>query len=264
MQNRYVGDVGDFGKHGLLRFLSGATDPDTESRFRLGVLWYLTHDQTHLRGRATNGDGQHTGYLMRTRREGKSEYRDCDPQLWEGLRDLVLRDARCVHCVQEEAVLPQDTLFHGNILEYARDANRQTREEARRHWWESAMAAIGDADLVMLDPDNGFGGDSGIYQADGPKFLYLRDLSAMWEAGKSIVTYQHIHRIGEAPDQIRARSETIRDTLEGADPIPLLFHRGTARVFFVIPRPEHPEIRERAGRFASSLWADHHHFEWVP
>ena len=26
MQNRYVGDVGDFGKYGLLRFLSGMTD----------------------------------------------------------------------------------------------------------------------------------------------------------------------------------------------------------------------------------------------
>ena len=217
MQNRYVGDVGDFGKHGLLRFLSGATDPEEGRRFRLGVLWYLTHDQTHLRGRATNGDGQHTGYLMRTRREDKTEYRDCDADLWEGLRDLVLRDARCVHCVVEEAVLPVDTLFHGNILEYARDANREVRQAARRLWWDSALTAIGDADLVMLDPDNGFGDPGGMYQADGPKYLYLCDLSAVWEAGKSVVTYQHIHRIGEAADQIHARVETIRDTLEDAD-----------------------------------------------
>ena len=264
MQNRYVGDVGDFGKHGLLRYLAGVTDPEPGERFRLGVMWYLTHDQTHLRGRATNGDGQHLGYLYRTRLEDKTEYRDCDPQLWEGLRDLVLRDARCVHCVQEEAVLPPDTLFHGNILEYQRGSNREAREEARQLWWDGAMAAVQDADLVMLDPDNGTGDPVGMYQADGPKYLYLRDLSAVWQAGKSIVTYQHIHRIGDAAQQIRARKETIRDTLPGADPIPLLFHRGTARVFFVIPRPEHPEIRERAARFAGSLWAHHDHFEWVP
>ena len=213
---------------------------------------------------AINRDGDHLTYLCRTRRESKSEYRDCDADLWEGLRDLVLRDARCVHCVQEEQILPPDTLFHGDILEYPRDANRRTREAARQAWWDSAMTAIGGADLVMLDPDNGFGGDSGMYQADGPKFLYMRDLSAVWEAGKSVVTYQHIHRIGDAAQQIRARMATIQGVLEGADPIPLLFHRGTARVFYVIPRADYPEIRERAGRFAGSSWADNDHFEWVP
>ena len=263
MQNRYVGDVGDFGKHGLLRFLSGETDPETDDRFRLGVIWYLTHDQAHARGRATNGDGQHLGYLMRTRGEDKSEYWGCDPQLWEGLRDLVLRDARCVHCVQEEEILPPDTEFYGNILEYPKEANRQTRAEARGRWWDSAMAATQDADLVMLDPDNGLGPDQRIYQADGPKFLYLRDLEALWEAGKSLVMYQHIHRIGGASDQLRARAQSIVDAL-GCAPIPLLFRRGTARAFFVLPRPEHPEIRERTIRFAGSLWADNGHFDWLP
>ena len=87
MQNRYVGDVGDFAKHGLLRYLNGATDPEADAearRFRIGLIWYLTHDQTHARGRVTNGDGQHLGYLMRTRRESKAEYKDCDPTCGKG------------------------------------------------------------------------------------------------------------------------------------------------------------------------------------
>ena len=264
MQNRYVGDVGDFGKHGLLRFLSGLTDPEDGPRFRLGLIWYLTHDQTHLRGRATNGDGQHLGYLMRTRGEDKSEYWGCDPQLWEGLRDLVLRDARCILCVQAEEILPPDTLFFPNILEYAREARPATRRAERERWWEAGMARMDGAEIVMMDPDNGLGDDRRMYQQDGPKFLYLRDLEAVWNAGKSIVIYQHIHRIGDAPDQARAHAETIREALPGADPIPLLFHRGTARIFMVVPRPEHPEIRDRAARFAGSLWADNGHFQWLP
>ncbi len=259
MQNRYVGDVGDFGKYGLLRFLSGETDPGT--RFRLGVVWYLTHDQTHARGRVTNGDGQHLGYLMRTLCEDKAEYRDCDPELWERLRDLIVRDARCVHCVQEEGILPDDTLFHGTILEYQRGSNREIRRAARLLWWRGAMLATRGADLVFLDPDNGLGADARMYQADGPKFLYLREV---WAAGKSIVTYQHIHRIGGAEDQTRERVEAIHDTLEGSDPIPLMFHRGTARVFMVMAQPHHPEIRQRAARFAEGIWADNEHFEWVP
>ena len=38
MQNQYVGDIGDFGKYGLLRAISG--DP-----LRLGVVWYLFPDE---------------------------------------------------------------------------------------------------------------------------------------------------------------------------------------------------------------------------
>ena len=48
MQNRYVGDVADFAKHGLLRFLSGATDTERpEPKLRLGLVWYLYHDERH-------------------------------------------------------------------------------------------------------------------------------------------------------------------------------------------------------------------------
>ena len=66
MQNRYTGDIGDFGKIGLLRYF--------EREFTLGVNWYLTPDETH------NGDGRHIGYLQ------KNEFRLCDQQLWTELR----------------------------------------------------------------------------------------------------------------------------------------------------------------------------------
>ena len=207
MQNRYVGDVGDFGKHGLLRFLNGATGPSAWAGFPPRRYVVSHARQTHARGMAINRDGDHLTYLCRTRRESKSEYRDCDPELWEGLRDLVLRDARCVHCVQEEQVLPPDTLYHATILEYQRGSNRDARRQARQLWWDGAMTATQDADLIMMDPDNGTGDPAAMYQAEGPKFMYLPDLSAVWNAGKSLVTYQHIHRIGEAADQIRASAK---------------------------------------------------------
>ena len=125
------------------------------------------------------------------------------------------------------------------------------------------MLAARGADLVFLDPDNGMGANIQMLRADGPRFLYLQDIRDVWEAGKSIMTHQHIHRIGEAKDQIRAAAPSTRDTL-GADPIPLLFHRGTARAFFVMAQPHHPEIRQRAARFAEGIWADNGHFEWLP
>ena len=40
MQDRFVGDIGDFGKYGLLRTLAGI-EPKAEPGYRLGVVWYL-------------------------------------------------------------------------------------------------------------------------------------------------------------------------------------------------------------------------------
>ena len=37
MKNQYVGDIGDYGKYGLLRFLAG-------HGIKIGINWYLTKD----------------------------------------------------------------------------------------------------------------------------------------------------------------------------------------------------------------------------
>lgn len=40
MQDRYAGDVGDFGKFGLLRHLCGVTAQDGQPNLRPGIIWY--------------------------------------------------------------------------------------------------------------------------------------------------------------------------------------------------------------------------------
>ena len=57
MQNTYAGDVGDFGKLGLLRQLS-------KSQLIIGINWYLVPDENH------NADGKHIGYITDTRFTG--------------------------------------------------------------------------------------------------------------------------------------------------------------------------------------------------
>ena len=51
MKNQYVGDIGDYGKYGLLRFLSG-------KGIKIGINWYLTEND------GTN-DGKFTDYLTK-------------------------------------------------------------------------------------------------------------------------------------------------------------------------------------------------------
>ena len=67
MQNKYTADVIDFGKHGLLRYLSGMTADDDLPPLPLGVVWYFHHDERHAGDRRKiSHDGEFTGYLVRT------------------------------------------------------------------------------------------------------------------------------------------------------------------------------------------------------
>ena len=83
MQNKYVGDIGDFGKYGLLRALTGhQTTSASEPHLTLGVVWYLFPNET------TTADGKFIGYLRRTA-ANDTKFRDCDRPLYDTLRCLV-------------------------------------------------------------------------------------------------------------------------------------------------------------------------------
>ena len=70
MQNRYVGDIGDYLKLGILRALSPG--------FHLGIAWWLFPDESH------NRDGRHISYLSHP-----DQWRHFDPDLFDTLREIV-------------------------------------------------------------------------------------------------------------------------------------------------------------------------------
>lgn len=86
MQDRYTGDIGDFGKLGLLRQLERAG-------LSFGVNWYRTPDETH------NSDGLHVGYLQ------NDVYRSCDPQLWSALGQIVWSGRRNISALEQAGIL---------------------------------------------------------------------------------------------------------------------------------------------------------------
>ena len=67
LQNRNAGDIGDFGKYGLLRSLARGTE------LSLGVCWYLHPDEDQ------RNDGGHTQYLQQTR-DNRIRFRALDPE----------------------------------------------------------------------------------------------------------------------------------------------------------------------------------------
>ena len=254
MQNKYVADVGDFGKHGLLRFLSGKTAQDDGPQLPVGLIWYLHHDVR------CNGDGRHTDYVKRTSTEDRSEYRDCDPCLWETLRDLVVQDARCVHCAEDAGLPTADAAYFNALLQYTKGTPKTMREEQREYWWRGATRETGDAELVFLDPDNGLASEDKKFRLVGPKFTYMTDLRDLWERGKSLIFYQQVNRTGLGGKQVKDTAQLLAgdESGLGREPIPLWFGVGTARVFYVLPQPEHEELIEgRVSRLLAGPWQRH-------
>ena len=114
MQNRYVGDLGDFGKFGLLRALCANTDTGIPRPLTLGVVWYLVPDEGH------NSDGKFTQFLDPTA-QNQQNFRFCDPTLYDALRDIVESNARSVTSVRNAGVLPPGTKYHETPLSFAGD-----------------------------------------------------------------------------------------------------------------------------------------------
>ena len=255
VQNRYVGDVGDFGKYGLLRRLTGMTDPETpEPDLKLGVVWYLHPDE------CGNADGGHIGYLRPTNRN-EAMYGACDPDLRVMLRALVEGGRRYVRCVQRSPILPEGTLYYDALLHYPPDMLRPIRVEVRARWLAGALRATVDADVVYLDPDTGIASDQMMYRKAGPKYTYMSDLRAFWERGQSLVIYHSLGRSEPVDDLIRETAALICDGL-GTEPISLRYKRGSPRVFYVVSQPAHTgTITERIDRMLASDWC--RHFEAV-
>ncbi len=251
MQNRYFGDVGDYGKYGLLRKLCGLTSSGPQ--LSLGVVWYLVPNEGH------NDDGKHTSYL------NKPEYRPCDPELFDGLKLLLNDGKRSVSKIQRSNLLPSETTFCDSILSYAGTPkvgvnSRQARLIKREKWLLNAVETVMNCDVIFLDPDNGLEVKSVKRHANrAVKYVYWDEAEQFFDKGKSLVIYHHLNRTAKSRDQITKKLYEFRRKLPRGDTvIPLLFKRGSHRVFFIIPTSMYGSlISTRLREMKISEWGPH-------
>ena len=266
MQNRYVADVGDFGKHGLLRRLSGMMTNYGLDPLRLGLVWYMHHDERYDGNPDKIGKaGEMVGYLDPERADVES-YRECDPDLWKMLGEFVRERKRCVHCVQKSEILPKSTKYYDAMLHYPVHLPRPDRERNRNRslWLAGAIQATVNADLVCLDPDNSIAKPELMYRQKGPKHTYISDIREFWCRGQSLVIYHHLGMGVTANEQIARAVGLLQDGLTDAEPIPMRYCKGTPRVFLVLPQPEHREIiAQRVNDMLADSWGINHLFERV-
>ncbi len=239
MQNRYAGDIGDFGKLGLLRFLAGRG-------FGLGVNWYLVDDEVH------NADGKHTSYL--TRETWIERLKPCDEELFQNLSHMVLSGQRSVRTLESMNLIP-GAGYYSQVLH----PPGKVAGFSRRIWHEGALLLFEGKDLVFLDPDNGLMVKSvGENSAKSVKYVLLSELEDYYRSGHSIVFYNHRSRQKEEAYLRRFRALKSKKAFGSASLLGLRFRRGPARDFFFILQKRHSEAASCGlEAFLTGPWGDH-------
>lgn len=239
MQDRYVGDVGDYAKYSLLKALSGASG-DT---LRLGVLWYLFPDEGH------NGDGRHTAYLKLEAMAAR------DPVTHSLLSELVQTGRRSVAAVEKSCVLPSNTIFYDAPVAVA--GSPLARSSYRREWFRAGLSCVGSADVLFFDPDNGVETPA-LKKSDfkAGKYVFWEEIEDGWRNGKSLVIYNHLNRSASAAMQTSRLQTMFENRLTGAAAvIPLLFRRGSCRHLWIIAQPTHvSRLVRRTRAFLECGW----------
>jgi len=225
MKNQYFGDINDYRKYGLLRGLTAG------SGMSLMVAWMLTPDD----GRT---DGRFTTYLDKC-----EEWSTFDPELFEQLRTWIGGGGPRHVAHIEGSRLLTDAAFFSEIV--PDDAGERDR------WADRLLEASRGHELVFLDPDNGLEVKSKPYGArDSGKYVYMREVARLFEAGHSLLIYQHFPRV--------TRDLFITDTA-----IRLMDELGidrvtsfrTSNVLFVLAaQPRHRDALEPAYRSITDTW----------
>ena len=132
MQNRYVADVGDFGKFQLFRYLFNHTESPLDGK-ALAQIWFMHEGEGE-----ENNDGKHIDYFERM--NGADEY------LEHSLMDIIMRDKREVTELEELKLLKNAKFYYEQVPRALED---------RYLWLNQALIFSNKSQIVAVAPDNG-------------------------------------------------------------------------------------------------------------
>ena len=229
MQDRYAGDIGDFGKFGLLKALQ-------KQGLKIGINWYRTEppeSEKKADGSFKQQDGRYkTGDIP-------EELKKCDPALAKRLAKIADDEAHRSIAALECAKLVPDAVYYHEPISVAR----------RNEWHQKAVQTLSGADLIILDPDNGLLVDSVTKgSAKSVKYAFYDEVAGYIENSKSVVIYNH--RCRKKEEQYFADIENkLREALKDikyCDIQAITFFKRSVRDYFVVSVTKEHSKRIRA------------------
>lgn len=241
MQDRYAGDIGDYGKIALLKELHN-------QGLSIGVNWYRTEpvaSEKKANGYYKQNDG---GFSI------PSKLKECDPVLAEKLTEIFnSKDRRSIHALERASLIPDAVFF-----------SEPVPVESREDWHARALDFFqkNRTDLVFLDPDNGLLVPS--VKKENPrsvKYAFYEEVADYLCQGHSVLIYNHRSRKTELQYFCEIESRLrgiIPERMHNTEIFEITFPRFSVRDYFAIPAsPEHANrIRIAFSTMLSGKWIE--------
>ena len=213
MKNQYVGDIGDYGKYSLLRYIA-------LHGIQIGINCYLTDNDGST-------DGKFTKYVEK---DSEGNY---DQDVFAVMRSIVIQNERSQRTVQ----MIQDANLISEVLYFDEKVNSDKvipmeRAWDRRVWFERSTSVLKDADLIFADPDNGINYRKTARNKGCEKYVLPEEIALYYYDGKDVVFYCHKgRRIDEAWKRMILR---IKESVCDAKLFVLTFHRGLSVLIYLL------------------------------
>lgn len=240
MQNRYVGDIGDYGKYGLLRELEN-------SGYKLGISWYLVPDESH------NEDGKHISYLY------NGQYKQYDSSLFDALLYLVKNNKRNLQEIEQFGIF-KNAIFYSEVLRMSSTSSADRAIE-RLNWHNKALYTLKSCPVIFLDPDNGLEVKSNSStSAKGNKYVANSELIDYFSLGHTVILYQHRGR--ESDNTCLKKLHKIKsEYMPDAKMFSLKYSKGTIRHFVFFAQPSYAyKLAEECLSIAEVKWKGFYEF----
>ena len=264
VQDRYVGDIGDFSNNGLLRAICG-TPEKRVAGLKLGVIEYFNEPTSANSGK---GDGGKIEYLKFSK-NNDSAYLECDEVLYRNLqkrvgKSLVCKNELKIDPDKARELLPVDERYHCALV------NPYQRVE----WVKSAIMKIDDANIVFVNPDMGIATSimckkANANQKRSTEHIYIDELQEINDSNKSLIIYQHVAQgtgtVEKLTDTTVARLRQELQLGPAQKVWVFRWHRVSSRLYFVVARnQDHKDLIEaRLKVFRESQWFKKGHFSKV-
>ena len=230
MQDRYAGDIGDFGKFGLLQSLCN-------EGFRIGINWYKTEPRQQ---ELIRQDGR---FLI------PEKYSICNKSLCEVLRSISFSSNRSIKELEKAALLPDAVYYSDQVLVVNRTV-----------WHKKAIEALSGTTLVFLDPDNGLLAQSiRRSSCQSVKYVFYEEVSDYLRNNQSVLIYSHRNR--KKPSVYFGEIYNLLSSIVGQDEKSvqaITFPKGSVRDYFAISaNSDHYEkIQSAFETLAYGIWGD--------
>ncbi|MDM5271549.1 hypothetical protein PGH07_05130 [Sulfurovum sp. zt1-1] len=226
MQDRYVADVGDFGKFQLFRYLFNHQESPLDGK-ALAQIWFM-----HKGEDETNNDGRHIDYFERMM--GTDEY------LEYSLMDILMRDKREVTELEEMKLLKNAIFYYNEVPKALED---------RYLWLNNALTFASKSQIVAVAPDNGMAlkcnradkcfeyltlNDHYQQKVYPHKYIFADEVSYFYRLPylEICIVYQHLSRCFSHDEQIESLLVSLKD--EYRHVIAIKHKPYSPRVFFFL------------------------------